>query len=272
MEAVNEKLRELQLEEIKTLKKTIKFFDDNNIRYYAIGGTLLGAVRHHGFIPWDDDIDLGVIREDYDRLAELSKTSDFPLNIVGPWNDENCYWYPARIVSDDVKVCRNVHGEDVIQNVWIDVFPLDGIPADSSEQRAYWLKLDYFRGRFNLSRLQKYEKGPSKLKNILKKGWMIFNNPKKMNKAKEYHAFDGAMKKYGFKDMPCFLNAEGRCKMREIAPQEWLGENFMLQFEDMQLRCIEHYDEYLTQIYGNYMEKPKNPEIYEHNIKDVIRK
>ena len=64
-------LRQMQLSELKMLKETISFFEEHGLSYFAIGGTLLGAVRHKGFIPWDDDIDLGLPREDYDRLIEL---------------------------------------------------------------------------------------------------------------------------------------------------------------------------------------------------------
>ena len=60
--------------------------------------------------------------------------------------------------------------------------------------------------------------------------------------------------------------------MREIAPQEWLGNDFELPFEDIQISCIEEYDKYLTQINGDYMQPPKNPNVYEHNIKELIIK
>ena len=266
----NNPIRELQLAELETLKETIKYFDENGIVYYAIGGTLLGAVRHSGFIPWDDDIDLGVPRESYDRLIELERSGKCPLNIKGPWNS-SCYWYPARVESEHLKVRRFVHDEEVEQNVWLDIFPLDGLPEGKLKHRLYWYRLDYRRLRFNLSRLGKYEASENGLKNIIKKILMIFIRPDKLDKEKEYTKFDRAMKRYGFKGMQYFLNAEGRCKMREIAPIKWLGSDFYLQFEDIKLRCLENYDEYLTQIYGNYMEPPKNASVYEHNVREIIR-
>ena len=64
-------LRELQLTELNILKELLPFFERNHITYFALGGTMLGAVRHQGFIPWDDDIDIGVPREDYERLLSL---------------------------------------------------------------------------------------------------------------------------------------------------------------------------------------------------------
>lgn len=263
-------IRQLQLAELKTLKEAVSFFDDNDIVYYAIGGTLLGAVRHNGFIPWDDDIDLGLPRESYDRLISLHREGKCPLNIIGPSNNDSCYWYPARIESRDLKVRRTVHGEETVQNVWMDIFPLDGLPDSSLKKRIYWWKLSYRRLRFNISRLKKYEPGENKLMNLAKRFLMIFMNPEKMDAHKEYVRYDRQMKKYGFEGMPWFINAEGRCKMREIAPAAWLGRRFMLPFEDIELRCIEDYDRYLTQIYGNYMKKPDDPSVYEHNILEII--
>ena len=69
----NDTLRQMQLSELKMLKEAIAFFEENDITYYAIGGTLLGAVRHKGFIPWDDDIDVIVPREDWNRFIEAMK-------------------------------------------------------------------------------------------------------------------------------------------------------------------------------------------------------
>lgn len=264
-------LRKMQLSELKMLKETISFFEENDLSYFAIGGTLLGAVRHKGFIPWDDDIDLGLPREDYDRLIDLVRAGKCPLKVTGPWDtDPECYWFPARVESKDTKVKRFVHEQEVEQYIWIDLFPIDGLPAGKLSQKLYWWKVSFRRLRFNLSRLQKYEASESQARNTLKKFLMLFMNPKKMDREKEYRKYDAAMKKYGFYGRPYFLNAEGRCAMREIAPQKWIGDQFLLPFEDTEICCIEDYDKYLTQIYGDYMQPPKNPDVYEHNIKDLI--
>lgn len=265
-------LRQIQLAELQMLKETIDFFDKNDICYYAIGGTLLGAVRHKGFIPWDDDVDLGVPREDYDRLIELAKQGKCPLKITGPFNSDECYWYPLRVESRDTLVRRFVHGEEVEQYIWIDLFPLDGLPKGKMTQKLYWWNLSYKRLRFNMSRLQKFEENKSRLKSILKRVLVSFMNPSKMDKETEYLRYDRTMKKYGFRNQACFLDAEGRCEMREIAPQAWLGKGFKLPFEDIEICCIEDYDHYLTQIYGDYMKPPSDPDLYEHHINELIIK
>ena len=263
-------LRQLQLAELDELKETVSFFDKNNIVYYAIGGTLLGAVRHNGFIPWDDDIDLGLPRDSYERLLKLHEEGKCPLNLVCPSNDDNCYWYPARVESPRLKVRRFVHEEETVQNVWIDLFPLDGVPGSKAAQKIYWWKLSYRRFRFNISRLKKYEAGENRIMNLVKRGLMVFIDPEKMDKHKEYIGYDRQMKQFSFDEQPYFINGDGRYKMREIAPKSWLGVDCFLPFEDIELRCIEDYDRYLTRIYGDYMKKPDNPEIYEHRIIEIL--
>ena len=76
-------LRELQLTELDILKELLPIFERHNIPYFGLGGTMLGAVRHGGFIPWDDDIDIGVPREDYDRLLSLEDEPSLHLAAAG---------------------------------------------------------------------------------------------------------------------------------------------------------------------------------------------
>ena len=142
----------MQLAELKMLKETIAFFEENNLTYYAIGGTLLGAIRHKGFIPWDDDIDLGLPREDYDRMIRLVQEGKCPLKITGPWMDDPAvYWYPARVESEDTLVRRYVHEEEVEQYIWIDLFPLDAMPNNVLLRKLKVLQVLVLRAMFRFS-------------------------------------------------------------------------------------------------------------------------
>ena len=95
----NSDLTMLHSVETELLKRTVAFFDAYNIRYFAIGGTLLGAVRGGGFIPWDDDVDLAVPRRDYERLIKLMRRLDDDILGMKYYRDDpEVYYYPVKII------------------------------------------------------------------------------------------------------------------------------------------------------------------------------
>ena len=120
-------IKEIQEEELNILKETIKFLDHNNIKYYIFYGTLLGAVRHQGFIPWDDDIDIAIPRPEYEKLIKILKEKNNKINNL---NIESIGyevgvsdWPFIKIVNKDIKLEDELNCD---KNLWIDVFPLDG--------------------------------------------------------------------------------------------------------------------------------------------------
>lgn len=130
-------LREIQLEELDILLKVTKFFDDNSINYILCGGTMLGAVRHNGFIPWDDDIDLLVPRDDYERLRELVNQNKANLDGVCfkiPGSEKYIYPY-IKAVNPSVIVD---YGKKDDKNLWIDIFTMDHFPDN---KLLHWIYL-----------------------------------------------------------------------------------------------------------------------------------
>ncbi len=121
-------LRELQLKELDILKQTIKIIEDHNLSYFALGGTLLGAIRHKGFIPWDDDVDICMTRPDYEKFLEIAQ-KELPENLeLGYFKtNPNHQKYATRIIDKNTQVLRNDSFKDYYVNIWIDIIPLDGI-------------------------------------------------------------------------------------------------------------------------------------------------
>ncbi len=163
----------LSLEEIKSFSLDIlvffdKYCSDNNLRYYLAFGTLLGAVRHRGFIPWDDDIDVYVPRPDYDRVIEQFKDPDGRYAAVSCFNDAS-YLYPfAKIVDRKIKSMTE-SGEIGANGLGIDLFPLDGLPSDMDETERLFRRMN--RRWYNVEdRLASYHRMiPTGLVNRLKR-------------------------------------------------------------------------------------------------------
>ena len=128
-------LLRLQQAETETLDKVVEICEKNNLRYYLIGGTLLGAVRHKGFIPWDDDIDIVMPREDYDRFREIfEQQSNDAYYMQTPQNEPK---YPEDIYKFRKKgtVYESLRARRFklkCTGIWVDIFPLDDVPKQRS--------------------------------------------------------------------------------------------------------------------------------------------
>ena len=119
-------LRKLQLAELALLKQLKKICDENNINYHIDRGTLLGAIRHKGFIPWDDDIDVILRRDDYNKLLNLlSKQKNIKFQSFE--TDEKYFYYPPILYDDSMNVLNTSVAINKIVHPWVDIFVVDCI-------------------------------------------------------------------------------------------------------------------------------------------------
>lgn len=132
----NKKVQELTIE---LLKIFIKICEENNLRYYFTGGALIGVLRHQGFIPWDDDIDVGMPRKDYDRFLKLmEKKIPEGYGICNRYTDENWHFAMSQFIDKESEIVIHLAEEERRAHIWIDVFPLDGLP---SGKIARWIRV-----------------------------------------------------------------------------------------------------------------------------------
>ncbi len=129
---------------------------ENRIKYYMLGGTLLGAVRHKGFIPWDDDIDLGMPREDYDKFISIipDKLPEY-LQLRTYWDDSPHHYYFSRIVDTRHEFSRQGSIVERKEVVSVDIFPLDGMPNNFILRRIHIWRILYARMRYHLATFDK---------------------------------------------------------------------------------------------------------------------
>lgn len=139
-------LNEIKAVELNILKQFDQFCKNNNLRYYLAGGTLLGAIRHKGFIPWDDDIDVCMNRPDYERLLnEFPQNNDNSNLQICDIKYKNFDAPFCKIVANNTRVRNKFLGNLANSKLWIDVFPVDGLPENIDEVNQVYKKCSYYR-------------------------------------------------------------------------------------------------------------------------------
>lgn len=245
--------------EQKVLLNMLKWFDrfcrDNNLKYYALGGTLLGAVRHAGFIPWDDDIDLGMPRDDYERLARLMGSSVHDHYILEtPMSEDAEYCYPyCKLYDTHTTLVENVRCK-LRRGIYLDIFPIDGVGTDKKAGLKHYKKIAR-KYNFYLSRITGVRKGRSAYKNAAVKVMGIIPDAL-ISKRKQRMEIDRICQCYSVETSDFGGNLLGNWGEREIVDLHIFGEPTEHTFEDMQLFCVQDYDAYLTCIYGDWRKLP----------------
>lgn len=262
------KLRELHSYELAALKAFVGFCEAYDLNYYAIGGTLLGAVRHEGFIPWDDDVDVAMPRKDYDRLIELAVSGEAGAYFGDAFSLE-CYQtspefksYFAKIASTECELYEELLTDETKRRGYlIDILPIDGTPDDQLSRKVYYAKAMGYRflcGTANVNTgirtsRPKWEQTVLKVVRFLK--LYRFLDVKKI-----YEKMDRLFKKQDSEGAKYCGTLTGAYKTKEIVPRKYFGEHYgeysTHTFEDITLRGPKDYERYLTHMYGDYMELP----------------
>jgi lipopolysaccharide cholinephosphotransferase len=247
-----------------------RVLEDLNIPYFMQGGTMLGAIRHDGFIPWDDDVDLGIPRADYDRLLK-EVSARLPENLeLRTYDDEtDHHYYFARIVDKRYQIRRMGSIEERLENIWVDLFPLDGMPNGCISRQWHKMRLLMTRLKFHLSCFEKVNiKRPGRplVERIIIRIAMITRVGKWWNTRKQLDKMDRLLKKYPPEKSKYLVNFTGQTsfKFNEMFKKEVYGKGKEYPFEDMVLVGPEQYDAYLKSLYGDYMTPPKEEDRNAH--------
>lgn len=252
-----EKLHEVDL---TIVKEIINICDQHNLQYFMLGGTMLGAIRHGGFIPWDDDIDLGMPRKDYELFLQIAPSLlSKNLKIINYKTDPKYHYYITRIQDIETKVIETRYEkEGNFIHASIDIFPLDGSPNNKIKRKIFFYRIMLHRAMMSLH----YKDGidPDRKRGLLEKTFLfiarIFPTNKMFNAFNQKEKIDNLLKKYDMHNSLISGNIMGAYRTKEMIPTEWYGKDIFYQFENIKLRGIEKYDKYLTHLYGNYMQLP----------------
>lgn len=267
----NGKLSVIQSHIMDMLPAVIDICEKENIRYYIIGGTLLGAVRHKGFIPWDDDIDIGMERDDYEKFLKVcEKHLPDHMKLRTYWDDSYHHFYWARIVDTRYHIKRMGSVSERQEELWIDILPLDGMPSGKVTFMFHKWKLQISRLLYHLSCFEKVnvQRPGRPLAHriiirflLLSHLWKFFAS---RDTKKSLDRIDKLLKKYPVEKSRCVMDYMGSTKgFPPIFPLDKFREPIRYQFENMQLMGPADADYYLTRIYHDYMKLPAE---HERNI------
>lgn len=252
-------MKELQLNEIKEIELSIlRHFDafcrEHNIKYFLSNGTLLGAVKYQGFIPWDDDIDVLLPRKDYDRLMEIyPKDGNFKL--LSYERDENSVFPFAKLYDISTVIKNQTRLKDYVYGVHIDILPLDVLGDDFALIAKAAEKNKRLAMKLSMS-ITCYMKGRSFLRTCAKTLYTICASMVgyKTYKQKFVRQMENMPKYAEGKLVGCILwSTRGK---KEIFPAEIFADTVELDFEGESYPAPAGYDTYLRQLYGDYKQDP----------------
>lgn len=268
-------IRKLQLAELDIIKVFIEICKKENLRYFAAGGTLLGAVRHKGFIPWDDDVDIVMPRKDYNTFLKVANkylSDDYKL-LCDDTDSDYLYFIP-RLTCKKYKVRNSLYKTQTIDDVSIDIFALDGVPVSKMLQAVYVGKILALRALYKFSVLDRYVAIENPNRTWYEKALIFickrFYLQRVFSPRKRLDAFKRAQQKYSFESSKYVGCLMGAYKMREIFQKEVFGTGAEQDFEDIRIVGPERYDIYLKQFYGDYMIPPEQPPLGKHKFELII--
>lgn len=252
---MNSNLNDLQKKLIPMMGWFHNYCVSHNLRYYALGGTMLGAVRHNGFIPWDDDIDVGLPREDYNQLVKQignRKIENYYLET--PESEAKEYRYPYSKLYDTTTTLTENTWPKLRRGIFMDVFPLDGFGNSEEECLKNW-KLVLHESNFMWARTCAVRKERAPIKNLA----IILAHLIPDNLAKDKHrlyAMNKKAQRRSFDEMEYSGNTFGNWGLKEIMASSIMGKPRLYMFENLRIYGAEDYEAYLTHMYGNWRQLP----------------
>lgn len=247
-----ETLRQLQIAHLEILDETVRICEKYGLKYYLAEGTLLGAVRHRGHIPWDDDLDIAMPREDFNKLAEVCNNELADKFFFQFFDTFEKHWLPFAKIRNQTTVLNeyNIQNLDVPKGIYIDVFPLDNTERPNSFMRKI-KTLIIKKISFPITAKAGFEYNSS----FVHKAVLFLLKPfsvKQLNRFRNYLMTTENKKKTEY-----YINyASYQMCDEEIFKKSDFGEGVMLEFEGKFYRAPVKYDKILTCRYGDYMELP----------------
>lgn len=252
-------LEEIQKHSVEILYALDEICRQEGIKYFLAYGTLLGAVRHGGFIPWDDDIDVQMPREDYDRFEEYCINHREELYPLALFSQKTVSKYPYVIdrLCDTRYSIRKDDEEDYGMGLFVDIYPLDGMGNTINEAVSIERRVHPLSSMFCQSSKKNIKIGTTRKKWKIIAKYLTFHYAKLKGKHYFGRKLEAISKEHNYEDseyVGCVVwRTYGK---RDIYKKEWMDELIEHKFEDKMLMIPKQYDSILSQVYGDYMTMP----------------
>ena len=256
----------LQKKLLDMLEWYCAFCKKQGLNYYVAGGTLLGAARHKGFIPWDDDVDVCMPRPDYERFIKLTESMGGKYYVESPYSGSKDYLCPYVKIFDTTTTLIEKSRYPLVRGIFIDVFPVDGAGDTVDSGRAYYKKKIDPLKMFQMARVTTVREGRSFGKNAfvtashILPAWILDNKAlaKKVDQRCRAKAYD---------DFEIVGNFMSTYREKSIFPKSMIGEYSDLEFEGLKVKGVQEYDAFLSMFYGDWRKlPPKEKQVTAHDF------
>ena len=231
------------------LDKFVEVCEKNGLHYYLAAGTVLGAIRHKGMIPWDDDIDVYLMREDYEKIQQLPQSVWGDGMRLASWRNTPKYRYHFLKIELTNTTLIEQFNPMYIGGVYLDIFPLDQVPVDPTEKKVLEAELRQYFDKYYLLNVTTPNSKNSLYQLLRLKCRHFYYSCQRIQER-----WEKAVTRYkGQSDWVADYHSEG---YEKPMMKEWFGEGVMAEFEGKKYRIPKDYDAYLTYMYGDYMTPP----------------
>lgn len=256
---------EIKEKELHILLTIQKFCNKKGFRFYLSGGTLLGAIRHHGFIPWDDDIDICMPRPDYEKfIKSFPRTGEYQIksNILGNWDA------PFSKVIDIKTRIRSVYNE-AGGSLWVDIFPVDGLPRDVQQVRKIYDRCNFYRKLFMIGHAR-LGKGKGSFHKYGK--YMIKPLVRMIGTERFSHKIEEIAQRIPYERAE-YVGAItwGLYGIGERMLKSEFEKQVMVEFEGHQFPTFSCWDSYLRGLYHDYMQLPPVEKRQTHDMEVYVK-
>lgn len=263
--------------DFKIMCEVIKIFKEHNLDYFLIAGTLLGAVRHGGFIPWDDDVDIGVPRKSYDLFLEkYAKELPARYKVQNFKTNTDAKYYVTRILDTHVEVeeIRDESKEGAKTYASIDLFPIDGTPNNKVKRKLFVYRILFLRMLASFSQSSNIDMARKRgaVERLLVNVAKSIPFDKFLNRANIYSTIDNILKKNPVEGSNYVGSIMGAYREKELFLGEYIEKLKYVEFNGVPFLVPYDDDKYLRHMYGNYMEIPDRGEIEAKRHYNVVRK